>query len=142
MSVPLLCSWNSYQVTGENSDGQPTSANLAVPDLAMVPRLLSRSSLVMPTPVSLHCRSTDCQGHARELGHNLQPHGIHNSMLQMLSCTIRASVGICAHLNTLPGFSGFRFQGVRITGWAGWGLRFKQLTAGHAVREKVSLFLS
>ena len=28
-------------------------AKLAVPDLAMVPRLLSRSSLVMPTPVSL-----------------------------------------------------------------------------------------
>ena len=35
----------------------PTSANLAVPERAIVPRLCIRSSRVMPTPVSLHSQA-------------------------------------------------------------------------------------
>ena len=44
---------HAKRCTGCKQPGCRTSANLAVPERAMVPRLLSSSSRVMPTPVSL-----------------------------------------------------------------------------------------
>ena len=57
MELLSVCAQRNCPAEMTPLGGMFTSANLAVPERAIVPKLESRSSLVIPTPVSLFSRS-------------------------------------------------------------------------------------